>query len=105
MFADPSELTVAELMADETPKETVDHQTRKAPRQPQFREAQISLGRNSGELQVAVKDLSEGGVRIESFRKLALPPVVELYEPLSGRRCQARVVWQEDFRAALEFIK
>lgn len=104
MFADRSELTVAELIEEDTPKHDTAYRTRKSQRRPQFREAQITLGRGGERVSVAVKDLSAGGVKIESFRKLVLPPVVDFYEPLSGRRAQARVVWQEDLRAALEFI-
>lgn len=104
MFTDPSERTIAELMAEGGPEEQEPVETRKSQRQPQFREAQITLDRSREKLSVAVKDLSEGGVKIESFRRMALPPHVEFYEPLSGRRSRARVVWQEDFRAALEFL-
>ncbi len=104
MFSDPSERTVAELLADDEAPDDTEHETRKSPRKLQFREAQITLDRSGERFSVAVKDLSAGGVKIESSRKLALPPQVEFYEPLSGRRSRARVVWQEDFRAALEFI-
>lgn len=104
MFTDPSERTVAELLAEDDAPDATAYETRRSPRQPQFREAQISLARSGEKFSVAVKDLSAGGVKIESFRKLALPPTVDFYEPLSGRRSRARVVWQEDFRAALEFL-
>ena len=104
MFTDPSELTVAELLAEDRAPDTTKYETRKSPRQLQFREAQITLAHSGEKLSVAVKDLSAGGVKIESFRKFALPSTVEFYEPLSGRRTQARVAWQEDYRAALEFI-
>lgn len=103
MFGDPSERTIAELMQDNKPVAVEDVETRRTERKPQFREAIITLGRSGERFSVAVKDISDGGVKIESFRKLALPPQVEFYEPLSGRRSRARVVWQEDFRAALEF--
>ncbi len=77
--------------------------TRGSERKAMFRQAEIKLP--GGErIPVAVKDLSEGGVKIESFRMLNLPDVVEFYEAMSGRRTRARVVWQEDMRAALQFI-
>ena len=104
MFTDPSELSVAELLVEDDKPGATQYETRKSVRQPQFREAQITLGDGGERFSVAVKDLSANGVKIESFRKLDLPPTVEFYEPLSGRRKQARVVWVQDFRAALEFI-
>lgn len=104
MFTDPSAKTIAELMEENEPAEAEDVETRRSPRQPQFKEAQITMGSSRERFSVAVKDLSQGGAKIESFRRLALPPEVEYYEPLSGRRTRARVVWQDDFRAALEFL-
>ncbi len=102
MFGDPSERPAE---AEPRPVAPEPVESRRSVRKPQFREATITIDRNGERFSVAVKDLSEFGVRIESFRKLDLPDLVDFYEPLSGIRARARVVWQEDFRAALEFIR
>jgi hypothetical protein len=54
-------------------------------------------------LSVAIKDLSEHGARIEFVRRMDLPSVVILMEPMLKLRCRARVVWQREGIAGLEF--
>lgn len=56
-------------------------------------------------LSVAIKSLSETGARVEFFTAVTLPPTVLLSEPTLRLRRRARVVWQRDGVASLEFIE
>ncbi len=53
---------------------------------------------------VAVKNLSRKGARIEYFIRQELPARVMIVEPSTKLRAMARVVWQTDGAAGLEFI-
>lgn len=73
-----------------------------APRSPLFRAATV---RGSGGVmrQVALKNLSATGARVEFYAREPLPDDLLLIEPIRGLRRRARVVWQDDFTAGLEF--
>jgi len=55
-------------------------------------------------LRVAVKNLSNTGARIEFLAHSELPDEVLLSEPTLNLRRRARVVWQRDGMAGLEFV-
>jgi len=71
-------------------------------RQPQFRNGSIIF--DDGErLSVVIKNLSDGGARVEFFVNRPLPERVTLSEPLLKLRRAARVVWQAEGAAGLAF--
>ena len=68
-----------------------------------YRHAEIVL--SGGEaIRVAVKNASETGVRVDSYRILDLPEYVYFRGVRHGELLRARVVRQERHSAALEFI-
>ena len=76
---------------------------RSAHRVATYRHAEIVLG--GGEtIRVAVKNASETGVRVDSYRILDLPEYVSIRGVGHGELLSARVVWQERHSAALQFI-
>lgn len=54
-------------------------------------------------LSVAIKDLSEGGRRVEYFIRRELPDFVVLIESTLRIKRRARVIWQRDGAAGLAF--
>lgn len=73
-------------------------------RRPLFRHATIVF--DSGQtMRVAVKNLSSTGARIEFFSHAELPSELVLHEPTMTLRRRARVVWQREGMAGLQFIK
>lgn len=73
------------------------------PRDPVFRNATLQLD-DTERLAVVIKNMSPTGARVEYFTKRELPPVVTLLESTMKLRQRARVVWQRDGVAGLEFI-
>ena len=74
----------------------------RAPRQSVFRNATV-VSDNGERLAVAVKDVSEGGSRIEFFRHVPLPDAFLLIEPTLKLRRRVRVVWQREGIAGVMF--
>lgn len=81
------------------------------PRKPKQRADRRQLFRQgfvifeSGQkVRVAIKNVSETGARVEFFALNGLPDLVLLSEPTLNLRRRARVVWQRDGMAGLEFI-
>jgi hypothetical protein len=74
------------------------------PREPLFRNATLLIDEKE-RLAVVIKNLSATGARIEYFTKLELPPVVMLVETTMKIRRRARVIWQRDGVAGLEFVR
>ena len=74
----------------------------RAFRRPFFRHGAL-LFEDGQRLNVAVKDLSAGGARVEFYLRATLPENVLLCEPTLRLRCRAKVVWQEDGAAGLAF--
>ncbi|MEZ5936747.1 MAG: PilZ domain-containing protein [Hyphomonadaceae bacterium] len=92
--------------SEPTDVEYVDTRIRKgkrAPREPVFRQGSLLLP-GGQKLQVVLKDLSAGGTRVEFFQRLELPPKVMVVEPSKNIRAWARVVWQREGVAGLEFL-
>jgi hypothetical protein len=76
----------------------------RAFRRPFFRHGALVFGEGQ-RLNVAVKDLSAGGARVEFFVRTPLPEDVILCEPSLRLRCRAKVVWQSQGVAGLAFIE
>lgn len=75
-----------------------------AKRVATYRHAEIVLG--GGEtIRVAVKNVSETGVRVDSYRIFDLPEYVAVRGVGRGELLRARVIWQERHSAALQFIE
>lgn len=68
-----------------------------------FQQAEIVL-RGGESIPVAVKNVSETGVRVNSYRILDLPEVVFFRGVGRGELLKARVVRKERHSAALQFI-
>lgn len=82
-----------------TPRELMN----RAFRRPFFRRGTLVFD-DGQRLTIAVKDLSIGGARVEYYERTTLPDEVMLCEPSLRLRCRARVVWQIDHSAGLQFI-
>ncbi len=76
----------------------------RAFRRPFFRHGAL-LCEDGQRLNVAVKDLSDGGARVEFYVRTTLPDNVMLCEPTLRLRCRAKVVWQSDGVAGLAFTE
>lgn len=55
-------------------------------------------------LEIALKNLSAGGARVEYFTNVELPAEVVLIEPTLNLRRRAGVIWQRDGAAGLRFL-
>jgi hypothetical protein len=86
-----------------TPFKTPQREQARDPREPLFRNATVLIDEKQ-RLAVVLKNLSNSGARIEYFTKVELPPVVVLVESTMKLRRRARVIWQRDGVAGLEFI-
>jgi hypothetical protein len=76
---------------------------KRVARQPVFRNGVLTF--EDGErFSVVIKDLSDGGARIEFFVNRPLPETVLLSEPMLKLRRNARVIWQRDGAAGLAFL-
>lgn len=76
----------------------------RALRQPMYRQGAL-LFESGQRMTVAIKDLSDTGARIEFLVRQALPPEVTLVEPTLRLRKRARVAWQTENIAGLEFYR
>ncbi len=74
----------------------------RASREPHFRNGVLMLG-GGQRLNVVIKNLSETGARIDFFVKTELPREVVIHEPTLKLALRARVVWQTEGSAGLEF--
>jgi hypothetical protein len=74
----------------------------RAERTPVFRQGLLLL-ENGERLQVAIKNLSHDGARIEFFQNTVLPAKVELVESTLKLRTRATIVWQAPGAAGLKF--
>lgn len=76
----------------------------RAFRRPFFRHGAL-LFEDGQRLNIAVKDLSPGGARVEFYVRTTLPENVMLCEPTLRLRCRAKVVWQMEGAAGLAFLE
>jgi hypothetical protein len=71
-------------------------------REPTYKPGFLTMSRGE-KLQVIVKNIDEGGARIEFYQHTALPDEV-LLTAGPKTKARARVVWQNDNAAGLKFI-
>ncbi len=72
-------------------------------RRPVFREAVLRL-EDYYKVQAVITDLSSRGARVEFSTRIDLPSRIVIIEPTLKLKCWARVVWQRDGAAGLEFL-
>ena len=75
----------------------------RAQRQSVFKNATIILDSGT-RFAVAIKDVSDGGARIEFFQDVPLDGVFTISEPMTRLRRRARVSWRRDGTAGFEFV-
>lgn len=80
------------------------HSKPRAPREAVFRTATL-ITATGGRHNVAIKDISATGVRIEFYTRGELSQFVTLVEPSLKINRRARVVWQDDGAAGLQFLR
>lgn len=78
------------------------HSKHRQPRSAVFKNGSVILP-DGARIIVVIKDLSAAGARVEFFARTVLPQEVLLVEPMLKLRRQARVVWQNDGAAGLQF--
>ena len=75
----------------------------RAPRQATFKQATVTL--SGGErMDVVVKNVSDTGMRVEFFRRVTLTDQVIIAEPTLRIRKWAKVMWQTEGAAGLQFL-
>jgi hypothetical protein len=75
----------------------------RAQRDAVFKNGSVILP-DGARMVVVIKDLSDAGARVEFFARTTLPEEVLLVEPMLKLRRRARVAWQSDGAAGLQFI-
>jgi|CXWL01.1.fsa_nt_gi AAA+ ATPase superfamily predicted ATPase len=75
----------------------------RAERKSVFKNATIILDSGT-RLAVALKDVSEGGARIEFFEEVLLDDTFIISEPMTRLRRRARVSWRREGIAGLTFV-
>lgn len=73
-------------------------------RHPVFREAQLVL-EDYYKVRAVITDLSETGAQVRYSTRIDLPTRLRIAEPTLKLNCWARVVWQRDGSAGLEFVR
>lgn len=76
----------------------------RAPREPMFRTGTL-VTNGGGRQSVAVKNVSATGALIEFHTRAELPLYVVLIEPMLRLNKRARVVWQIEGAAGLQFME
>jgi len=75
----------------------------RAPREPMFRTGTLVTS-GGGRQNVAIKNVSATGALVEFHTRAELPTYVVLIEPMLRLNRKARVVWQVEGAAGLQFI-
>ena len=89
---------------EETEYQATNKKDVRAPRQPTFKQGTVTL--SGGErMDVVVKNVSDTGMRVEFFRKVTLTDQVIIAEPTLRIRKWARVIWQTEGAAGLQFLE
>ena len=91
-----------ERTAAPTPAFAQHARTERSARQAVYRQGTLVLAEGE-RLSVAIKDLSEGGARVEYFVRRELPDFVVLIESTLRIKRRARVIWRRDGAAGLAF--
>lgn len=87
-------------VADSGDPEVVER--RREVRRPVFQAAELTLG-DGHRLRAVITDISVGGARVQYASRMDLPFRVRLSAPVLKLNCWARVAWQDDGAAGLEF--
>ncbi|HWA01409.1 MAG TPA: PilZ domain-containing protein [Caulobacterales bacterium] len=82
--------------------DVVEHRAQE--RQAVFREAQLVLD-DFYKIRAVMTELSETGARVRYANRVDLPSRIRISEPTFKIHCWARVVWQKDGSAGLEFLR
>lgn len=75
----------------------------RAKRESTFKQATLMLA--TGErVDVVVKNISATGAKVQFFKHVTLSPQVQMAEPTLRLRKWAKVIWQKDGEAGLQFV-
>ena len=75
---------------------------RSEDRRPVFREAVLTLEERH-KVRAVITNLSSRGARVEFSARVDLPFRIVISEPTLNLKCCARIIWQRDGAAGLEF--
>jgi hypothetical protein len=98
-----SALGLASDKPDEEPEAAPFVERRAEVREPVFQEVVLAL-EDYHRIRAVIVDLSSRGARIQFSERTELPFRIRLSAPLLRLNCWARVVWQHDEAAGLEFL-
>jgi hypothetical protein len=87
---------------DERPFNPADH--RAAGRVRAFLRGEIIHSNGNSRTECTVRDLSDGGARIEAPASVTVPEFFELFIPLKGLRHRARMMWRAGNELGIAFI-
>lgn len=87
---------------EERPFNPADH--RNAGRVRAFLRGEIIHSKGASRTECTVRDLSEGGARLEAPASVTVPEFFELYIPLKGQRHRARIMWRAGNELGAAFI-
>jgi DNA mismatch repair protein MutH len=68
-----------------------------------FMAATITFNKGLTTWECVVRNISEGGARIDIDRAVALPTHFELYIPIQQKRLQAELKWRSENEAGIQF--
>ncbi len=78
---------------------------RTSPRVRSFLRGEIIHSNGSSKTECVVRDLSEGGARVEAPATVTVPEFFELHIPLRNAVYRAQIVWQHGQELGLQFAK
>lgn len=78
---------------------------RTSPRVRSFLRGEIIHSNGSSKTECIVRDLSEGGARVEAPATVTVPEFFELHIPLRNAIYRAQIVWQHGQDLGLQFAK
>ena len=87
---------------EDRPFNPADH--RAAGRVRAFLRGEIIHSNGNSRTECTVRDLSEGGARIEAPASVTVPEFFELYIPLKGLRHRARMMWRAGNELGISFM-
>lgn len=90
------------MAQDERPFNPADHRT--SGRVRAFLRGEIIHSNGNSRTECTVRDISEGGARIEAPASVTLPEFFELLIPLKNARHRARMTWRAGNEIGVSFI-
>ncbi len=84
--------------------ESAAQEERREERHAVFREALLILD-DFYKIRAIMTELSDGGARVRYASRVDLPSRIRISEPTFKIHCWARVAWQKDGNAGLEFVR